>query len=81
MEEHATGSVGIHVNDARTGARVRFGCAYEIVAMAIVKRWPKDQQTIEEFLRQAFTFLKDASAHAVTAVRIATWTNVWERIR
>ena len=51
------------------GADVKIPFAFELVALAMTKNKDKTQNE-EDFLERAFTFLKEASGHAIYAGQI-----------
>jgi hypothetical protein len=63
------------------GADVRMKFAYDLVAVAMVKLHQGDKQTVEEFLKEAFTFLVEAVRHSVNAVQIITRAELLDKFR
>jgi hypothetical protein len=79
IEANAVGSIELYRSGK--GANVRMKFAYELVAVAMVKQRDGEQQTYEEFLKDAFTFLVDAVGHSVNAVHILTLTELFDNFR
>jgi hypothetical protein len=59
------------------GADVKMPFAYELVAIAMTKG--KANNTEEQFLSEAFTFLKDAATYAVDAIQILVNEYLYDR--
>ena len=64
-----------------TGADVRLKFAYELVAVSLIKQRDATVHTTEQFLEQAFTFLRDAVGHAVDVVQILTNTEFLDKFK
>jgi hypothetical protein len=79
IEADAVGSIALYRSGE--GANVRMKFAYELVAVAMVKHRHGEEQTFEEFLKDAFTFLVDAVGHSVNAVHILTLTELFDNFR
>jgi len=55
--------------------------AYDLVAVAMIKNRDHATQTVEEFLKDAFTFLLDAMKASVDAAQIITTTELFDKFR
>lgn len=63
-----------------SGADIKMPFAYELVAVALVKN--KNAKTPEEdFLKEAFTFLADATKHAINAVAVVVAHEMFDRFK
>jgi hypothetical protein len=79
IEDDTVGAIEIYRRG--TGADVRMKFAYDLVAVAMVKNRDHAAQTVEEFLKEAFTFLLEATKHSVNAAQIITTTELWDRFK
>lgn len=69
----------IEVYRRGNGADVKMPFAYELVALAMTKN--KGGDTEDQFLQKAFTFLKGAVKHAVSAIQIVTNVYLFDRFK
>ena len=74
----AVGTIEIYRRGS--GADIKMAFAYELVALALVKN--KDAKTPEEsFLQGAFTFLVEATKHAINAVSVVAAHEMIDKFR
>jgi hypothetical protein len=67
----------IEVYRRGSGADVKMPFAYELVAVAMTRA--RGAKTEDEFLNEAFTFLRDAVRHAISAIQIVTAVYLFDR--
>jgi hypothetical protein len=63
------------------GADVKMPFAYELVAVAMTRNMTHGSETTDQFLRRAFTFLKDAVVHALRGIQIVTNAYLYDRFQ
>lgn len=74
----AVGTIEIYRRGS--GADIKMPFAYELVAVALVKN--KDAKTPEDdFLKDAFTFLVDATKHAINAVAVVVAHEMFDKFK
>jgi len=59
------------------GADSRMKFAYDLVAVALIKQRDAANQTIEEFLKEEFTFLVEVTRQVIPAVSVISIRDVW----
>jgi hypothetical protein len=78
---HPTTVGAIEVYRRGRGADVKMPFAYELVAVAMTRNMTHGTETVDQFLIRAFTFLKDAVAHALRGMHIVTNGYLYDRFK
>jgi hypothetical protein len=77
VEEETVGAIELYRRGNGADSRMKF--AYDLVAVAMIKQRDAAKQSVEDFLKDAFTFLVEAMRQVIRAVSVISIREVWDR--